>query len=186
MASLCDTMRRQILSRAFYGWLAYCRHLKTVRLHLTSLVYPMSNDFGETIDDPSPLTAELWTQLLEENNSKEIFRRIYSAGCEPSLRRRVWPFLFAHYAFDSTDDERTRLDESHRRRYATLVERWRNAEEIIAQRATRRTNVSLNAPDPLQRKDSNVSNDVFYEVLSFVRLWTSFRRCSFRIVRLRR
>lgn len=89
MASLCDTMRRQILSRAFYGWLAYCRHLKTVRTHLTSLVYPMSNEFNEIFDDQSPLTLELWTQLFAEKNSHEIFRRIYSAGCDPQIRQKV-------------------------------------------------------------------------------------------------
>lgn len=89
MASLCDTMRRQILSRAFYGWLAYCRHLKTVRTHLTSLVYPMSNEFNEIFDDQMPLTVELWTKLFDEKNCAEIFRRIYSAGCDPSIRGKV-------------------------------------------------------------------------------------------------
>lgn len=39
IALVCSTMRRQIISRAFYGWLAYCRHLSTVRTHLSGLVH---------------------------------------------------------------------------------------------------------------------------------------------------
>jgi hypothetical protein len=33
-----ETMKKQILIRAFYGWLLYHRHLKTVGTHLVGLV----------------------------------------------------------------------------------------------------------------------------------------------------
>ena len=96
MASLCDTMRRQILSRAFYGWLAYCRHLKTVRTHLLSLVYPVSMEVNEKIDPNLFLTVDAWTQLFLEKQAEqqpidkaEIYRRIYSGGCDPSIRKQV-------------------------------------------------------------------------------------------------
>ena len=97
MAFLCDAMRRQILSRAFYGWLAYCRHLRTVRTHLTSLVNPVFKiDNNEQIDLNLSLTFESWIELFhnkqQENlpiNKKEIYRRIYSGGCEPSIRKQV-------------------------------------------------------------------------------------------------
>jgi hypothetical protein len=95
MASLCDTMRRQILSRAFYGWLAYCRHLKTVRIHLISLVYPVSVG-NEQLDINVSLTIESWKELFLDKQTenlpvdkKEIYRRIYAGGCDPSIRKQV-------------------------------------------------------------------------------------------------
>jgi hypothetical protein len=199
MASLCDTMRRQILSRAFYGWLAYCRHLKTVRTHLTSLVYPVSIEFNEQLDRNLSLTIESWTELFlnkqKENlpvDKKEIYRRIYSGGCDPSIRKQVWPFLFSHYSFESTNDQRVEIDQTIKDRYHTLINEWQNAEEIVTQldiqRSNRRKNlathlelnqnsngtamssvkkvlakISLPTFDAPERKYSITSNDVFYE-----------------------
>ena len=46
LKKLCETMSRQILTRAFYGWLAYHRNLKTVGRHLTGkpafLIQPLA------------------------------------------------------------------------------------------------------------------------------------------------
>ncbi len=35
---LCDHMKKQIVSRAFYGWLLYHRHFKTVSVRLIGLI----------------------------------------------------------------------------------------------------------------------------------------------------
>lgn len=91
-------MRRQILSRAFYGWLGYCRHLKTVRTHLTSLVNPVAKieNSEQQSEANSSLTFDAWAELFlnrqQENlpiDKKEIYRRIYSGGCEHSIRKQV-------------------------------------------------------------------------------------------------
>jgi hypothetical protein len=238
MASLCDTMRRQILSRAFYGWLAYCRHLKTVRTHLTSLVNPVSKiENSEQLDKNLSLTFQSWAELFlnkqQENlpiDKKEIYRRIYSGGCEPSIRKqvifekkifffvidlifiKVWPFLFSHYSFESTIDERNDIDRTTIERYNSLTNEWHNAEHIVTQIDLQHSNnrkntltklfnsnlesnnqtstettlttiknvlasipekISLTNFNVLERKDSNASNDVFYEVKLYNRFQIS-------------
>ena len=147
MASLCDTMRRQILSRAFYGWLAYCRHLKTVRTHLLSLVYPVSSEVNERIDPNLSLTVDAWTQLFVDKQGEqqpidkaEIYRRIYSGGCDPSIRKQVrgavgrvqpkveWLMLEGvalsiHTLFVGFYEQGTRRDRSDHRRAVQNVDR---------------------------------------------------------------
>ncbi|CAF4912428.1 unnamed protein product, partial [Rotaria sp. Silwood1] len=219
MASLCDKMDRQILSRAFYGWLAYCRHLKTVRTHLTSLVNPVLKvENNEQLDTNLSLTYAGWNELFlskqKENlpiDEKETYRRIYSGGCEPSIRKQVWPFLFSHYSFESTNDKRNNVDHTTIERYNTLIKEWHSAEDIVIQIDFQHTNnrkstltkllnlasetnhnshettlasikhvlasipekISFTHHNILERQDSNISNDVFYEV-KFLFLFSVF------------
>ena len=74
MRSLCDNMKRQILSRAFYGWLAYHRHLKTVSLHLIGLVNcDKDRDEEDEDDDDEPLDLddEDLEELLQDSKPAE-------------------------------------------------------------------------------------------------------------------
>lgn len=115
---------------------------------------------------------------------------------------KVWPYLFSHYPFESTMDERIKIDHTTTERYHQLTSEWRGAEEIVMQieiqhsnnrkntlakllnftsetthNATETTltsikNVLASIPEKisfthhnaLERKDSALSNDVFYEV----------------------
>lgn len=83
-------MKKQILSRAFYGWLAYCRHLKTVRTHLSGLVNVKIID-GEGAGEG--LTKEVWESLRLDDGTicfeEEVFRRTYYGSIEHNIRKEV-------------------------------------------------------------------------------------------------
>lgn len=82
-------MKRQIISRAFYGWLAYCRHLSTVRTHLSGLVHPIITCPDDANDG---LTLAKWEAMMVDGvvtDSDEVFRLTYFGGVEHSLRKEV-------------------------------------------------------------------------------------------------
>lgn len=85
-------MKKQIISRAFYGWLAYCRHLTTVRTHLSGLVNTIIVDSGGA---ETGLTKEKWysfkndSDLVDENAKFEIFRLTYFGGVQHEIRKEV-------------------------------------------------------------------------------------------------
>ncbi|XP_025255271.1 small G protein signaling modulator 1 isoform X4 [Theropithecus gelada] len=112
---LCDNMKYQILSRAFYGWLAYCRHLSTVRTHLSALVNHMIVSPDLPCDAGQGLTAGIWEQYLQDSTSyeeRELLRLIYYGGIQPEIRKAVWPFLLGHYQFGMTETERKESSQS--------------------------------------------------------------------------
>lgn len=172
---LCDTMKKQIISRAFYGWLAHCRHLKTVRTHLTGLVNPIlvgqgGNEF---------LSKEKWERLayLEGNgipndNIHDIHKLIYYGGCDHSIRKQVWPYLLEHYTPGSSQEERQERDKQMKDHYENVMSQWLAVEAIVRQRdkelmaasMAKLANPHINESLTLVRNDSSLSNDVFESV----------------------
>ncbi|XP_016409460.1 small G protein signaling modulator 1-like [Sinocyclocheilus rhinocerous] len=69
---LCDNMKNQIISRAFYGWLVYCRHLSTVRTHLSGLVNHTIVEPDVPTDACGGLTTEVWQKFLQDCSMEEI------------------------------------------------------------------------------------------------------------------
>uniref|UniRef100_A0A6Q2XDS0 Small G protein signaling modulator 2 n=1 Tax=Esox lucius TaxID=8010 RepID=A0A6Q2XDS0_ESOLU len=99
---LCQNMKRQIVSRAFYGWLAYCRHLSTVRTHLSALVNHNIVPPDKPCEASGGLSKDMWSKYQKDcKNYKELelLRLVYYGGVQHEIRKEVWPFLLGHYKF---------------------------------------------------------------------------------------
>ncbi|XP_033627940.1 small G protein signaling modulator 1-like isoform X1 [Asterias rubens] len=163
---LCDTMKKQIISRAFYGWLAHCRHLRTVRTHLSGLVD--ANVIG--LDASESLTAEKWASFMEagkEVNEDEVMQLVYFGGVAHNIRKEVWPYMLGHYKFGATEDERRSVDANTRMTYEQIVAEWMAVEAIIKQRDRDNQAAKLSSENssegqiPLQGHDPSLDSEVF-------------------------
>lgn len=136
---LCDTMRKQIISRAFYGWLAYCRHLKTVRTHLADLVNQAIVLPDQPNDATGGISIDLWNSIQNEQGQitidpSEFYRLIYYGGIEHSIRKKVWPYLLEHYRFQDKHQDKLNHDDSMRQKYEMIMSDWLAVEAIVRQR----------------------------------------------------
>ncbi|KAH9631166.1 hypothetical protein HF086_006744 [Spodoptera exigua] len=149
---VCSTMRRQIISRAFYGWLAYCRHLSTVRTHLSGLVHPII--------------------VPRVHDKDEVYRLVYYGGVQHDIRRHVWPYLLGYYEFGSTAEERAEQDAACRRQYETTMSEWLCVEAIVRQRDREATAASIarltEASGKLKPTDNNDTSEVFEDDCSVI------------------
>ncbi|XP_063105717.1 small G protein signaling modulator 2 isoform X3 [Cavia porcellus] len=105
---LCESMKRQIVSRAFYGWLAYCRHLSTVRTHLSALVRHNIIPPDQPPGASRGLTKDVWSKYQKDKKNYkelELLRRVYYGGVEHEIRKDIWPFLLGHYKFGMNKKE---------------------------------------------------------------------------------
>ena len=64
-------MSKQILTRAFYGWLTYHRNLKTVNIHLTGLVNQQSLTESSFNAETSPDSIKCFSDLSQVDTSDE-------------------------------------------------------------------------------------------------------------------
>ncbi|TSM28168.1 Small G protein signaling modulator 1 [Bagarius yarrelli] len=168
---LCETMKYQIISRAFYGWLAYCRHLSTVRTHLSALVNPAIIEPDIPYDAKEGLSVEVWKTFLQDSSAyeeAELLRLVYYGGVDPTLRKDVWPFLLGHYHFTMTLQERKEVDEQVRACYEQTMSEWLGCEAIVRQREKEQHAAALakcaSGASVDLRQDSTISTDVFGSV----------------------
>nr|XP_015103536.1 small G protein signaling modulator 2 isoform X5 [Vicugna pacos] len=174
---LCESMKRQIVSRAFYGWLAYCRHLSTVRTHLSALVHHNIIPPARPPGASGGLTKDVWSKYQkDEKNYKELelLRQVYYGGVEHEIRKDVWPFLLGHYKFGMSKKEMEQVDTVVAARYQRVLAEWKACEVVVRQREREAHPASLtkfssgsSIDSHVQRlihRDSTISNDVFVSV----------------------
>jgi len=151
---VCERMKRQIISRAFYGWLSHCRHLRTVRTHLIGLVRESivkadegsgkcSNPFKLKVkvigsvgflkslfysDLQEGLTEEKWAEMESRGVvMSEVYKLVYFGGMAHNLRRKLWPIMLRGTA-DPVDEQKLR------REYEDRMGEWLAVEAIVLQR----------------------------------------------------
>ncbi|XP_055513550.1 small G protein signaling modulator 2-like isoform X1 [Leucoraja erinacea] len=174
---LCENMKRQIVSRAFYGWLAYCRHLSTVRTHLSALVNHTIVPSNKPSEASGGLTAEVWNKYEKDRKNYkklELLRMVYYGGVQHEIRKDVWPFLLGHYKFGMSKQDMDQVDEDIAAKYRYVMSEWKACELVVKQR-DRETHSAILAKlssgssidshvQHLIHRDSTISNDVFISV----------------------
>uniref|UniRef100_A0A672I754 Small G protein signaling modulator 2 n=1 Tax=Salarias fasciatus TaxID=181472 RepID=A0A672I754_SALFA len=172
---LCQNMKRQIVSRAFYGWLAYCRHLSTVRTHLSALVNHNIVPPDRPCEASGGLSREVWSKYQKDcKNYKELelLRLVYYGGVQHDIRKEVWPFLLGHYKFGMGKKDMSQV--KHVERYQQVMREWKACEVIVKQREKEMQSAifaklsSGSSIDShvlrLVHRDSTLSNEVFMSV----------------------
>ncbi|XP_026565956.1 small G protein signaling modulator 2 isoform X1 [Pseudonaja textilis] len=172
---LCESMKRQIVSRAFYGWLAHCRHLSTVRTHLSALVNHSIIPPDKPTSAAEGLTKEVWSKYQKDKKNYkelELLRLVYYGGVQHDIRKEVWPFLLGHYKFGMNKKEMELVDRDIVRRYQKVMSEWKACEVVVKLRekesqTTTKFSSGSSIDSHVQRlihRDSTISNDVFISV----------------------
>ncbi|XP_053728094.1 small G protein signaling modulator 2 isoform X3 [Synchiropus splendidus] len=174
---LCQNMKRQIVSRAFYGWLAYCRHLSTVRTHLSALVNHNIVPPDRPCEASGGLSKEVWSKYQKDcKNYKELelLRLVYYGGVQHCIRKEVWPFLLGHYKFGMAKKDMSQIDKRVSDHYQQVMQEWKACEVIVKQREKEMQSAifaklsSGSSIDShvlrLVHRDSTLSNEVFMSV----------------------
>lgn len=168
---LCNTMRNQIISRAFYGWLGHSRHAKTVRNHLQGLVLPDLPCESELYR--AGLTEEVWAEMKLkglncEVRQAEVYRRIYYGGVAHPLRREVWQYLLGHLDWADTVEDIQRKESRLQSEYESKISSWGALEAIVMQRDREVTAANIARLSLGKSSESTTSlgiaNDVFNSI----------------------
>uniref|UniRef100_A0A8C3DW98 Small G protein signaling modulator 2 n=1 Tax=Corvus moneduloides TaxID=1196302 RepID=A0A8C3DW98_CORMO len=175
---LCESMKSFLyLAHVVSIWLAHCRHLSTVRTHLSALVNHSIVPPDRPASAAAGLTKEVWSKYQKDKKNYkelELLRRVYYGGVQHEIRKEVWPFLLGHYKFGMAKKEMDQVDADIALRYQKVMAEWKACEVIVKQREKESHSATLakfssgsSIDSHVQRlihRDSTISNDVFISV----------------------
>ena len=77
----------------------------------------------------SPLTTEVWNNYLDASGklqvpSMKIACTIFCGGIEPSLRAKVWPYLFKVFSWNSSEDQVKSQRALRQEKYEHMKQSW--------------------------------------------------------------
>uniref|UniRef100_A0A3Q2C9C4 Small G protein signaling modulator 2 n=1 Tax=Cyprinodon variegatus TaxID=28743 RepID=A0A3Q2C9C4_CYPVA len=158
--------------------LAYCRHLSTVRTHLSALVNHNIVPPDRPCEASGGLSKEVWSKYQKDcKNYKELelLRLVYYGGVQHEIRKEVWPFLLGHYKFGMSKKDMSQVwHATVRLRYQQVMREWKACEVIVKQREKEMQSAifaklsSGSSIDShvlrLAHRDSTLSNEVFMSV----------------------
>ncbi|PAV68793.1 hypothetical protein WR25_20972 [Diploscapter pachys] len=164
MGKACESMRHQILARAFYGWLTYCRHLKTIRKHL---LYLVETNVVQGEEDAQPVDEEFWKKCRTEKTpelEQEFLSRVYWKGIEGSnpkeLRRQAWPYLIGLFKWDENQEPKTG---EFTKKYRREVDDWRVLEAEVRKRDEEAFIAARAKKFSSPVRECSIASDVFEE-----------------------
>jgi len=81
-----------------------------------------------TITREQPLSPEEWQAAFSKEstitNPKQILKRIFYGGVDPSIRSEVWKYLLKYYPWDSTAQQRKTIREAKALEYNLYKSQW--------------------------------------------------------------
>uniref|UniRef100_A0A0N5CC84 Rab-GAP TBC domain-containing protein n=1 Tax=Strongyloides papillosus TaxID=174720 RepID=A0A0N5CC84_STREA len=131
------SMKQHILSRAFLGWLNYCKHVKTVRKHLLGIVnvQPIKWYDEEDANDNNIVTKEYWKYLRENKNDNSLWEifigKVYHYGIASEVRKEAWLYLLKVLSWEEEIEDKIEIFKENYNRDKLS---WLEIENIVIQR----------------------------------------------------
>ncbi|KAI6176851.1 Small G protein signaling modulator 1 [Aphelenchoides bicaudatus] len=149
ITNACQLMRQQILSRAFYGWLIYCKHMKTIRTHLVCTIDSQRLEDDEHFEAVDELLWQKCRELKTDEIYREFLIRCYFKGIKHALRPKIWPFLLQLIPWDKEIED---YMPEWRAKYKQEVAEWKVFESEVVKRDSEQFQIAR------MRQSSNVED----------------------------